>query len=165
MATEIERKFLVSSAEWKGDAVGHRLQQGYLSLDKARTIRVRVAEERAWINIKGLTRGITRSEFEYPVPLEDARRMLDELCIRPVIDKTRYLIPCGRHRWEVDEFHGRNAGLVIAEIELASEDEDFERPPWLGAEVSDDPRYFNASLVTRPFLDWGSPPGPGGNSN
>ena len=165
MATEIERKFLVSSAEWKGDAVGHRLQQGYLSLDKARTIRVRVAEERAWINIKGLTRGITRSEFEYPVPLEDARRMLDELCMRPVIDKTRYLIPCGRHRWEVDEFHGRNAGLVIAEIELAREDEDFERPHWLGEEVSGDPRYFNASLVTRPFLDWAAPPGRQENSN
>ncbi|HKK04152.1 MAG TPA: CYTH domain-containing protein [Gammaproteobacteria bacterium] len=165
MATEIERKFLVSSAEWKGDAVGHRLQQGYLSLDKARTIRVRVAEERAWINIKGLTRGITRSEFEYPVPLEDARRMLDELCIRPVIDKTRYLIPCGRHRWEVDEFHGRNAGLVIAEIELAREDEDFERPHWLGEEVSGDPRYFNASLVTRPFLDWAAPPGRQENSS
>jgi len=165
MATEIERKFLVSSAEWKGDAVGHRLQQGYLSLDKARTIRVRVAEERAWINIKGLTRGITRSEFEYPVPLEDARRMLDELCIRPVIDKTRYLVPCGRHRWEVDEFHGRNAGLVIAEIELAREDEDFERPHWLGEEVSGDPRYFNASLVTRPFLDWAAPPGRQENSS
>lgn len=165
MATEIERKFLVSSADWKRGTRGRRLQQGYLSLDKARTIRVRVAGEQAWINIKGLTTGITRSEFEYAVPLADARRMLEELCIRPVIDKTRHLVRHGGHTWEVDEFHGANAGLVIAEIELASEDEDFERPPWLGAEVSGDPRYFNASLVTRPFREWASPPGPAENSS
>lgn len=165
MAKEIERKFLVSSADWKCDAAGQRLRQGYLSLDKARTVRVRLAGKQAWINIKGCTTGITRSEFEYPVPPADARRMLDDLCIQPVIDKTRYLIPCGRHRWEVDEFHGRNAGLVIAEIELAREDEDFERPPWLGEEVSGDPRYYNASLVTRPFLEWAAPPGPAESSS
>lgn len=165
MAKEIERKFLVSSADWKRGARSRRLQQGYLSLDKARTIRVRIAGEQAWINIKGLTTGITRSEFEYPVPLADARRMLEELCIKPVIDKTRHLLRYGEHSWEVDEFHGRNAGLVIAEIELAREDEDFQRPPWLGAEVSGDPRYFNASLVTRPFLDWAQRSAPAESSN
>lgn len=159
MGKEIERKFLVSGEAWKDGARSRRLRQGYLSLDKHRTIRVRVAGEEAWLNLKGSTSGISRTEFEYPIPLADALAMLRELCLGPVIDKTRHEIRHGEHTWEVDEFHGENAGLVVAEIELSSEDEAFERPPWLGAEVSGDPRYFNASLVRHPFRDW-APRGP-----
>lgn len=154
MKTEIERKFLVSGDGWRPGMPGRRIRQGYLSIDKARTVRLRVAGDQAWLTIKGATTGCTRVEFEYPVPVDDAQQMLDALCLRPLIDKTRYEIRCGNHLWEVDEFHGVNEGLVIAEIELGSEGEAFERPPWLGAEVSDDPRYFNANLVRHPFQAW-----------
>ena len=154
MGSEIERKFLVSGTAWKAAASGLRLRQGYLSLDKERTVRIRVAGDAAWLTIKGLTRGYTRVEFEYPIPTAEARQMLDALCIQPVIDKTRYPINHGEHLWEVDEFHGVNEGLVVAEIELRHADETFERPAWLGAEVSGDPRYYNASLVRHPFRDW-----------
>jgi adenylate cyclase len=154
MAHEIERKFLVTGTTWKTGATARRLRQGYLSLAKERTVRVRMVDERAWLTIKGLTSGVTRLEFEYEIPAADARRMLDELCHHPIIDKTRHEIRHGAHLWEVDEFHGDNAGLVVAEIELGAEGEQFERPPWLGAEVSDDPRYFNANLISHPFRDW-----------
>jgi adenylate cyclase len=156
MSTEIERKFLVAGTRWKDGAVGRRLRQGYLSVEEQRTVRVRAVDDQAWLTIKGLARGYTRVEYEYPIPAADARELLEALCHQPIIDKTRYEIRHAGHLWEVDEFHGANAGLVVAEIELGSEQEPFERPPWLGAEVSDDPRYFNASLIRHPFRDWGA---------
>lgn len=154
MGTEIERKFLVSGDGWRGSAPGRRIRQGYLSVDPARTVRVRTAGERAWLTVKGAMTGLSRPEFDYAIPLADARQMLDTLCHQPLIDKTRYKIRHGDHLWEVDEFHGANDGLVIAEVELDSETEYFARPPWLGAEVSDDPRYFNVNLFRHPYRDW-----------
>ena len=155
MGIEIERKFLVVGKDWKDGVHGRRLRQGYLSLDKERTVRVRVAGEAAWLTVKGLTTGLARQEFEYAIPPADAHQLLDELCLRPLIEKTRYELSHAGHRWEVDEFEGANAGLVVAELELEHPDEAFARPSWLGREVSDDPRYFNASLVRHPFRDWG----------
>lgn len=156
MAHEVERKFLVTRTDWKTGAVGVHVRQGYLSLLKERTVRVRTGGERATLTIKGLTVGVSRLEFEYDIPLPDANAMLDELCERPLIEKTRYRIASGRHTWEIDEFHGENEGLTIAEIELSSAVEPFDRPAWLGPEVSHDPRYFNVNLVQRPYRAWGS---------
>ncbi len=154
MSKEIERKFLVSGTAWKAGANGRRVRQGYLSVERDRTVRVRAVGDRGWLTVKGPTVGLARAEYEYEVPLADADAMLSDLCTPPLIEKTRYEVCHAGHRWEIDEFHGANEGLVVAEIELASEDEAFERPPWLGAEVSDDPRYFNANLVRRPFSTW-----------
>lgn len=152
MAEEIERKFLVTGTAWKAGG-GERFRQGYLSSVPERTVRVRVAGEQGFLTIKGVNRGLARAEFEYPIPLADAEALL-VLCETPLIEKTRYRIQHGAHLWEVDEFHGVNAGLVVAEVELRSADEEPERPDWVGAEVSDDPRYFNASLVKCPFTTW-----------
>lgn len=155
MALEVERKFLVVGTAWKAGAAGIRFRQGYLSTVKERTVRVRSEGPRAVLTIKGVTAGATRLEFEYEIPLADANRMLDDLCERPLIDKTRYRIDAGRGlTWEVDEFHGDNQGLVVAEIELPSEDAAFERPSWVGDEVSADPRYFNANLIAHPYRTW-----------
>ncbi len=154
MATEIERKFLLANDGWRAGAVGRRYRQGYLSTDKARTVRVRAIDEEAYLTIKGATEGLSRLEFEYPIPAADAEALLEQLCEQPIIDKTRYRISHGAHVWEVDEFHGANAGLIVAEIELGSEDEAFERPEWIGEEVSGDPRYFNSNLIAHPYSDW-----------
>lgn len=158
MAAEIERKFLVSGSAWRAGASGEPYRQGYLSTTKERVVRVRVAGTRAFLTIKGLTRGVERLEFEYEIPVADATRLLDELCERPLIEKTRYTVPAGRHVFEIDEFHGDNEGLVVAEIELARPDEAFERPAWLGREVSNDPRYFNANLIAHPYAQWREKP-------
>jgi adenylate cyclase len=155
MASEIERKFLVVGNEWKALAAGVRYRQGYLSTVKERTVRVRLAGARATLTIKGLTRGVTRLEFEYEIPAADADRMLDELCERPLVEKVRYTVRAGAVTWEIDEFAGDNRGLVTAEVELATALEAFDRPSWLGDEVSNDPRYFNANLVRHPFSSWG----------
>ena len=155
MGREIERKFLVTGAAWKDGLRGRSIRQGYLSLEKSRTVRVRAVEDAAWLTIKGATAGWTRAEYEYPIPVAEACELLDTLCIRPLVAKTRYEVRHGGHLWQVDEFHGANAGLVVAEIELGREDEAFERPPWLGAEVSGDARYFNVNLVNHPFREWG----------
>ena len=155
MAKEIERKYLVTNQDWRsGEATEYR--QGYLSLDKERTVRVRIAGTAAYLTVKGITRGTTRQEFEYPIPLHDANKMLASLCHRPLIEKRRYRLRHGELDWEIDEFFGDNAGLVVAEVELESEDQAFDRPDWLGREVSDDPRYYNASLVQHPFCRWDS---------
>ena len=155
MAQEIERKFLVRSDAWKVAATGVQMRQGYLSTSPARSVRVRTAAGRATLTVKGTKVGPRAAEFEYPIPLADAREMLADLCRRPLVEKTRYNIsgPDGR-LWEVDEFHAENAGLVVAEIELSHEDEAFARPAWLGDEVTDDPRYLNSNLVGRPFTTW-----------
>lgn len=157
MAFEVERKFLVTGRPWVAGPPAVRYRQGYLSAIKERTVRVRLEGDRAALTVKGPTTGVRRLEFEYEIPVADAARMLDELCERPLIEKDRYRIPHGSHTWEVDVFHGDNEGLVVAEIELASADEPFVPPPWLGREVSDDPRYFNANLVRAPYRAWTRP--------
>ncbi len=155
MASEIERKFLVRDDGWQRDAApGVTIRQGYIGASEAASVRVRISGDQAWLNIKGATLGISRMEFEYPVPVADAEQILEALCIRPLIEKTRHLIDYAGHRWEVDVFEGDNHGLVVAEIELDSENERFEKPPWASEEVSMDPRYYNASLAKRPFSMW-----------
>jgi adenylate cyclase len=153
MGLEIERKFLVTGTAWKDLAAGVFTRQGYLSSATGRTVRVRIAGNQGFLTVKGKTQGLSRAEFEYAIPLEDAAAMLD-LCEKPFIEKTRYRVPFGAHTWEVDEFHGANAGLVVAEVELKSADEKPALPPWVGQEVSADARYFNANLVKRPFTTW-----------
>jgi adenylate cyclase len=157
MANEIERKFLVIGHEWKSLAVGVPYRQGYLSTVKERTVRVRTVGDRGMLTIKGITTDVSRLEFEYEIPLADANRMLDELCERPLIEKTRYTIRIGPLTWEVDEFTGDNRGLIVAEVELSSADQPLVRPPWIGEEVSHDPRYFNSNLVRHPYTTWRSP--------
>jgi len=153
MALEIERKFLVRGDDWRtADGVPYR--QGYLNRDKQRTVRVRIAGEKGFLTIKGVSTGATRVEFEYEIPVTEAASLL-MLCDGPLIEKTRHRIPLGAHVWEVDEFHGDNAGLVVAEIELGSEDEVFERPDWVTVEVTEDARYYNSNLAVRPFREWG----------
>lgn len=154
MGEEIERKFLVIDDAWRPFAEAMRYRQGFLSTDPERTVRVRVAGERGTLTIKGITIGARRTEHEYEIPLADAQHMLDALCKRPLIEKVRYTLVLGSHTWEVDVFEGDNAGLVVAEIELQNEDEAFDRPSWLGEEVTDDPRYFNANLVAHPYRAW-----------
>lgn len=156
MPQEIERKFLVLDERWREGATGERLIQGYLSAAVRCSVRVRVAGDQAWLTIKGKIEGISRPEYEYPIPVADAEAMLGSLCELPTIDKVRYRIPLGCHVWEVDEFSGANAGLVVAEIELDAEDEAFVRPPWLGVEVTQDRRYLNSHLARTPWSTWGS---------
>ena len=152
MTTEIERKFLVTGADWQNaDPVYYC--QGYLSRDKLRTVRVRIAGDRGFLTVKGLTRGACRAEFEYAIPLADARSLL-LLCDGPTVEKYRRVIPHAGLDWEVDEFLGENAGLVIAEVELESEDQEIIRPDWVGAEVTNDPRYYNANLAGTPYRLW-----------
>ena len=158
MGLEIERKFLVTGTAWQvlaaGVLAGVLTRQGYLSSAAERTVRVRIAGDQGFLTVKGKSRGLSRAEFEYAIPVEDAAAMLYGLCEKPLIEKTRYLVPFGAHTWEVDEFHGANAGLVVAEVELASADDEPALPPWVGREVSLDPRYFNANLVKNPFTTW-----------
>jgi adenylate cyclase len=154
VGVEIERKFLLSGNGWMrlGEPVFFR--QGYLSSHKERVVRVRIEGERAVLTIKGASRGATRGEWEYPIPVADAAELLDGLCEQPLIEKYRRRIAVGGHVWEVDEFLGANAGLVVAEIELQSEDEPFDKPDWVGEEVTADPRYLNSNLIKNPFSRW-----------
>ena len=152
MPIEIEHKFLVTGTEWR-QGNGVRISQGYLNRDKERTVRIRVSGAEAFITIKGASKGASRAEFEYPIPLADAAELL-KLCDGPIVEKTRYIFPYIGHKWEVDEFLGENAGLVVAEIELESEDQAFERPNWVGQDVTSDPRYLNANLATNPYSQW-----------
>lgn len=155
MAREIERKFLVVSEAWK-EAVerSELISQGYLCGDGGASVRVRIAGEMAFLNIKSATLGVSRHEFDYQIPLDEAREMLDILCRKPLIEKTRHYVRHGDHLWEVDVFKGDNAGLVVAEVELGHEEESFALPEWAGAEVSHDPRYYNVSLVSFPYREW-----------
>lgn len=154
MAQEIERKFLLKNDDWRIGAEGKRYRQGYLSTEAQRTVRVRTVSARGFLTIKGEPVGAARVEFEYPIPPEDANEMLDSLCQRPIIEKVRFRIPHGSHTWEVDEFEGENAGLLIAEVELESENETLDIPDWVGEEVTGDSRYYNANLIATPFSDW-----------
>lgn len=155
MGVEIEHKFLVKGGGWRADADrGTPMRQGYLSLDPERTVRVRLAGQRGTLTIKGRSRGAARAEFEWPIPADEARELLDTLAIPPLVEKVRYRVPVGGHVFEVDVFSGRNAGLVVAEVELAAEGDSFERPGWLGPEVTGDGRYANAALVSSPYDTW-----------
>lgn len=156
MGIEIERKFLVNGAAWR-QGVGVRFSQGYLNRDKERTVRVRLAGEKAFLTIKGISVGASRAEFEYEIPVADAVQLL-KFSDGPVIEKIRRVIQLEGATWEVDEFLGENAGLVVAEIELQSEDQAFAKPEWLGEEVTHDARYFNSSLATHPFTRWRAKP-------
>lgn len=153
MALEIERKFLVHKEKLPTDLKGKRYVQGYLSHQKNCVVRVRIAEDKAFLTIKGQQDGISRAEFEYSIPVEDAQGML-ELASQAPIEKTRYLHQHQGHLWEIDVFEGANNGLIVAEIELSSEDESFAKPEWLATEVSHDMRYTNASLNLKPYTLW-----------
>jgi len=154
---EIERKFLVIDERWREQADnGVHFRQGYLIGAKQASVRVRIEGTEANLNIKGMTLGIRRQEYEYSIPLAEAEELLDTLCERPLIEKTRYTLHCGNHLWEIDCFEGDNEGLVVAEIELGHAEEAFERPVWLGREVSDDPRYYNVCLAKHPYKEWSS---------
>jgi adenylate cyclase len=154
VGVEIERKFLLVGDAWRTLGEPVLLRQGYLSSDPERVVRVRIEGEQGTLTIKGKSVGATRGEWEYPVPLADANELLDRLCQQPLIEKYRRRIALAGHVWEVDEFLGANQGLMFAEIELASEDEQFDKPDWIGAEVTDDPRYFNSSLIRHPYSRW-----------
>lgn len=155
MGIEVERKFLVVGDLWRADVTSStRIVQGYVARTESATVRVRVKGERGFLTIKGASVGISRSEFEYEVPMADALAMLDEMAQGPVIDKVRHLVPVGEHVWEVDVFSAANAPLVMAEVELSAADQDFVRPQWAGREVSDDPRYFNVNLAQTPYSTW-----------
>jgi CYTH domain-containing protein len=154
MAKEIERKFLVNMALWRAMDAGMLYRQGYLSSVNERVVRVRIAGDRGFLTIKGLTTGVSRLEFEYPVPLADATVMLDQLCERPLIEKTRHREGFAGWTWEIDVFHGDNDGLVVAEVEIANPEDKIELPRWAGAEVSNDLRYFNNNLAAHPYRYW-----------
>ncbi len=153
MGVEIERKFLVDKELWRPADAGTAFRQGYLSRERGRTVRVRRAGEKGFLTIKGEAKGLVRPEYEYEIPARDADELLT-LCAGPLIEKRRHLVEHEGHTWEVDEFLGDNAGLLVAEIELDGPDEPFARPPWVAQEVTDDPRYLNANLVDHPFRRW-----------
>jgi len=154
MGIEIERKFLLVNNDWKHGAGGILYRQGYLSSIKERTVRIRIIEQNAYLTIKGVNDGIRRVEFEYEIPLADAEFMLAKLCEQDIIEKYRYRISYEGLIWEIDEFLGANKGLVVAEVELASEEQTIILPPWVGREVSGDYRYFNSALSKHPFTQW-----------
>jgi len=155
MAQEIERKFLLRDASWQETAgAGTRYRQGYLCTDRNRVVRVRIEGDRGVLTIKGERVGVSAPEYQYPIPLADAEELLDRLCLRPLIEKVRYEVEYGGLTWEIDVFEGENQGLVVAEVELESEDQEVPLPPWAGLEVSADRRYSNASLVHAPFTTW-----------
>ena len=155
MTIEIERKFLVKDDSWKSLASGKSYRQGYiLTQDKVTTIRVRTMGNQAYLTIKSKTQGMSRHEFEYPIPIADAQIILDNLCHRPLIEKIRYKIPVGNLVWEVDEFKGENQGLILAEVELQAETQAIEFPNWVGEEVTHDPKYYNVNLAKTPYQSW-----------
>ncbi|MBN3035071.1 MAG: CYTH domain-containing protein [Bacteroidales bacterium] len=156
MAVEKERKFLVIRHDYRLQAKPVLYHQGFLSTVKERVVRIRIADARATLTIKGLTEGISRHEFEYPIPLEDAQLILESLCEKPTLRKYRYRIDHQGFTWEVDEFLDENEGLIIAELELEDEDQDFPVPDWIGREITSDPRYYNSNLVQNPYSLWRS---------
>jgi adenylate cyclase len=154
MGLEIERKFLLKNTDWKSEAdEGTLIKQGYLNSHIERTVRVRISNNKGEITIKGKTNNLTRKEFEYQIPLEEAISLI-KLCEQPIIEKTRFLIKQGNLKWEIDEFEGDNKGLTVAEIELENESQNFDKPDWIGQEVSQDAKYYNSSLLSNPFKNW-----------
>ena len=157
MSVEIERKFLLKNLDWKKEAVGIEICQGYVELPNG-DLRVRIYGEKAFLTVKSKQKSerLTRLEFEYEIPVSDARGMLENICQKPYIQKYRYKVQFGDKLWEIDEFFGENSGLIVAEIELESECESFEKPSWIGEEVSSDFRYYNSNLVQNPYCNWKS---------
>ncbi|MEW7972938.1 MAG: CYTH domain-containing protein [Candidatus Thiodiazotropha endolucinida] len=155
MALEIERKYLVVNDKWHDNIIKESvMKQGYLANVPNASVRVRVSGEEARLTIKGRSEGISRNEYEYPIPLGDAEEILNNHISGALIEKIRYRVKCGDHLWDLDVFDGANRGLIVAEVELSSEEEAFKMPEWAGEEVSSDSRYYNASLVTHPYCDW-----------
>jgi CYTH domain-containing protein len=154
MGTEIERKFLLANDDWRGLGEGKPYCQGYICSGGQGTVRIRTIGDNGFLTIKGPTRGLVRAEYEYPIPVADAREMLANLCRGPLVEKIRYTIDFAGFIWEIDEFKKENDGLVIAEIELEQPQQQFVMPPWVGTEVSNDPRYRNSSLVINPYNSW-----------
>ena len=154
MGTEIERKFLLTNDVWRELGEGVRYRQGYLNSIKERTLGVRTINEKGFLTIKGITIGATRVEYEYEIPKDECTAMLDALAEKPIIDKSRYKVGYEGFTWEIDEFFGENQGLIVAEIELESEDQKFDKPEWIGEEVTGDPRYFNSNLIKHPYTKW-----------
>ena len=154
MAYEIERKFLVIDTEFLRAEAGLECRQGYLPTTGTTTVRVRVIDDRAYLTVKGADAGISRREFEYQIPVADAKDMLDLLCGEPLIEKTRYKIEFGGTLWDVDLFHGVNQGLKVAEVELASAEQAFAKPPWVGDEVTGQAEYYNFNLARKPYTQW-----------
>lgn len=154
MSYEIERKFLVTETEFLSDEVGLACRQGYIAVAGTTNVRVRVIDEHAYLTMKGAEAGITRREFEYEIPVVDAEDMLALLCNEPLIEKTRYKIEFGGTVWDVDLFHGVNQGLKVAEVELTSEHQEFDTPPWVGEEVTGQVAYYNINLVRYPYTQW-----------
>ncbi len=154
MAMEIERKYLVINDSYKKSAAVNRYKQGYISVDVNRIVRMRIVGEKAILTLKSLVSELSRLEYEYEIPLADANEIMDKICRKPIIEKNRYQLTIAGNEWIVDEFLGENKGLVVAEIELKSEDQEFTTPDWIGSEVTGDPRYINANLVKNPFKFW-----------
>ena len=155
MPREIERKFLLRNDDWRRLVTRSiPMRQGYLGSGGEVSVRVRIEGNEARLNLKSTTLGVSRDEFEFPLPLAGALEVLARFCGRRCVEKIRHLVPVGGHLWEIDEFEGANAGLLVAEIELAAEDEPFERPAWIGREVSAEPRYYNVCLLDAPYSTW-----------
>jgi len=154
MGKEIERKFLLKDDSWRSLSSGRICYQGYLGGTKEHVVRVRIIGEKGFLTIKRFISKRQRMEFEYEIPIEDAREMLDEVCEKPLIEKKRYRIEHRGMVWEIDEFLGANQGLILAEVELEQENQSVEKPEWIGAEVTEDPRYLNINLVKHPFSKW-----------
>jgi len=158
MATEIEHKFLLRDDRWRSQVERSvRMRQGYLTSDARCSVRVRVAGGQGFLNLKSGTLGIQRSEYEYAIPLDEAEEILNTLCEKPLLEKTRHYLHFGEHLWEIDEFSGDNTGLIVAEVELSRADEPFVRPDWVGEDVSQDIRYYNSQLAQHPYLSWSCP--------
>jgi adenylate cyclase len=157
MGQEIERKFKVIGDTWRSLGTGSLYRQGYIPTVDERTVRVRLVGEQGYLTLKGPATGMVRPEFEYPIPAQDAIEILDTLCTPPLIEKIRYRVPIQDLTWEIDEFLGTNSGLILAEVELTHASQALDLPPWVGEEVTDDPRYFNVNLAQHPFQTWGLP--------
>ena len=155
MALEVEHKFLLANDDWR-NGIDHSVhyKQGYLSSSPMSSVRVRISDTHAWLNIKSATIGTHRQEFEYEIPLNDANDILDELCHKPLVEKMRHFVHHAGHIWEIDEFMGDNAGLIVAEVELSQIGESFAKPDWIGAEVTNDLRYYNNNLTKNPYKNW-----------
>lgn len=155
MGLEIERKFLVVGDDWRNQVLdSSSIRQGYIARERGNTVRVRIADDSAWITLKGATVGLARHEFEFSIGIEDAQEILNKLTAGRTLEKTRHRLRVERHLWELDEFHGANEGLLVAEIELTDEQEGFRLPDWAGEEVTMDFRYANANLVSHPYCHW-----------
>ena len=154
MGKEIERKFLVKNDSYKKASQAFLYRQGYICTDKERVVRIRVYDNKGFITIKGENVGISRAEYEYEIPYNDAEEIINNLCYKPIIEKIRCKFEFQGFVWEVDEFHGENEGLIVAEIELSDENQAFSKPAWVGEEVTDDHRYSNANLVKNPYKNW-----------